>query len=117
MRAIDILLSSVDMTPKCKTIELPNGKTLDVYVAPLTAKERGQALKVSENAKDVGAWTNALITQKCCDEQGRAMFTPADITELQRSDARLTDLLYAAVMEDEEEEEAPAPKSKARKSA
>lgn len=106
------------MTPQRREVELPNGESFEFFVTPLTALERERAMKAAGD--NTSAFSQELILLKCRDENGQALFTKADLVELKRTAASITDALALAVLgtpQEEEEGEAPDPKSRAKRTA
>ena len=119
MRAIDRILASVDMTPVRKSITLPDGYELEFYVTPLSSMEREKAMKeAGDGPGSTSVFSQSLILQKCRDEHGQPLFTKADLVELKRTAASISDDLTVAILGSAEEEEAaPDPKSTSRRAA
>lgn len=121
MKAIDRLISAVDMTAKPKSIELPDGTTFDFFASPLTSAEREQAMKnAGEGAASASKFSMELIVNKTLDENGRKVFQPGEAAQLRREvPSKVVDALLTAILDNaEEEEEAETdPKSTTRKSS
>ena len=120
MRAIDKLLSSVDMTAQAKQVELEDGETFEFYVKPLTAAERERAMKEAGSGADQASkFSMHLILTKCLDENGQKLFAAGDAAQLKnRMPSKLFDALLTAVLgndEPEEEEADATPKRTSKK--
>ena len=81
MRAIDLLVASVDMSLKSKAVEMPNGKSFTFWMKPLTLGECSKAQKQAPG-DDANAFALTLLCNKACDENGTRMFAPGDLATL-----------------------------------
>jgi hypothetical protein len=77
--ALARLKAAVDMSPRRRTIDLPNGEVFEFYTTPLTLAEREKAQKDARKPDEVAL---TLMIQKCRDENGRAMFALGQVAEL-----------------------------------
>ena len=102
-RAIDRLRKAANLEPTKKQVELSDGSTFEMWVAPLTMAERERAQK---NAKsdDANAFALQLLIQKACDENGSKLFSAGEIDVL-KNEVKDRDLqsLMLAILTDESE--------------
>ena len=77
--ALTRLVSSIDMSPRRRSIELPNGSLFEFYTTPLTIAERDKAQKDARKPEEVSL---VLMIQKCRYENGSPMFALGQIAEL-----------------------------------
>lgn len=115
MRAIEKLLSSVDMKAVRRSVTLPNGEEFEFWATPLTAAERERAMKeAGDNAQKFGL---ALLVSKAKDESGTPLFAPGDVAQLRRElPSSLVDELMVLILgkQEEDEEEEPQTDIKSR---
>lgn len=101
MRAIDLLVSSVDMAMREKCIELPNGKNFSFWMRPLTLGERSKAQKQTAG-EDTNAFALTLLVNKAYDENGGRMFAPGDLAQLKHDiPASLAEKILVRILEDD----------------
>jgi hypothetical protein len=102
-RAIDRLRKAANLEPTKKQVELSDGSTFEMWVAPLTMAERERAQK---NAKsdDANAFALQLLIQKACDENGTKLFSAGEIDVLKNEvkDRDLQSLMLAILTDDSE---------------
>ena len=102
-RAIDRLRKAANLEPTKKQVELSDGTTFEMWVAPLTMAERERAQK---NAKsdDANAFALQLLIQKACDENGTKLFSAGEIDVLKNEvkDRDLQSLMLAILTDDSE---------------
>ena len=102
-RAIDRLRKAANLEPTKKQVELSDGSTFEMWVAPLTMAERERAQK---NAKsdDANAFALQLLIQKACDENGSKLFSAGEIDVLKNEvkDRDLQALMLAILTDDSE---------------
>lgn len=103
VRAIDRLRKAANLEPAKKLVELSDGSTFEMWVAPLTMAERERAQK---NAKsdDANAFALQLLIQKACDENGTKLFSTGEIDVLKNEvkDKDLQSLMLAILTDDGE---------------
>lgn len=101
MRAIDLLVASVDMSLKSKAVEMPNGKSFTFWMKPLTLGERSKAQKQAPG-DDANAFALTLLCNKACDENGTRMFAPGDLATLKNEiPASLAEKILLKILEDD----------------
>ena len=102
-RAIDRLRKAANLEPTKKQVELSDGSSFEMWVAPLTMAERERAQK---NAKsdDANAFALQLLIQKACDENGSKLFSAGEIDVLKNEvkDRDLQSLMLAILTDDSE---------------
>jgi hypothetical protein len=102
-RAIDRLRKAANLEPTKKQVELSDGSSFEMWVAPLTMAERERAQK---NAKsdDANAFALQLLIQKACDENGSKLFSAGEIDVLKNEvkDRDLQALMLAILTDDSE---------------
>ena len=102
-RAIDRLRKAANLEPTKKQVELSDGSSFEMWVAPLTMAERERAQK---NAKsdDANAFALQLLIQKACDENGSKLFSTGEIDVLKNEvkDRDLQALMLAILTDDSE---------------
>ena len=102
-RAIDRLRKAANLEPSKKLVELSDGSTFEMWVAPLTMAERERAQK---NAKsdDANAFALQLLIQKACDENGSKLLSVGEIDVLKNEvkDKDLQALMLAILTDDSE---------------
>jgi len=103
VRAIDRLRKAANLEPAKKVVELSDGSSFEMWVAPLTMAERERAQK---NAKsdDANAFALQLLIQKACDENGGKLFSTGEIDVLKNEvkDKDLQSLMLAILTDDAE---------------
>jgi hypothetical protein len=103
VRAIDRLRKAANLEPTKKLVELSDGSSFEMWVAPLTMAERERAQK---NAKsdDANAFALQLLIQKACDENGAKLFSVGEIDVLKNEvkDKDLQSLMLAILTDDGE---------------
>jgi hypothetical protein len=77
--AIAKLKAGIDMKPRKRSVELPNGGTFEFYTTPLTLAERERAQQLARKPDEVSL---TLLVQKCRDSNGNPLFSMAQIAEL-----------------------------------
>lgn len=100
MELRDLILSAADLKPVAEVV--PEwGVT--VYVRPMSASDRDawdieqyEAMDAvrSRGGKYLGQFRSRLLVRCLCDENGAALFTPADIPALDAKSAAVLDRLY-----------------------
>lgn len=101
MRAIDVLVGSVDMSLREKSVELPNGKSFSFFMKPLTLGERSKAQKQAPG-DDANAFALTLLVNKALDENGTRMFAPGDLATLKNEiPAALAEKILLKIIEDD----------------
>jgi len=77
--ALTQLLLAVDMKPRKRVVDLPNGGTFEFFTTPLTMAERERAQQMAKKPEEVSL---ALLVQKCRDENGNPKFNMGQIVEM-----------------------------------
>lgn len=105
IRAIDRLRKAANLEPAKKTVELSDGTTFEMWVAPLTMAERERAQKQARS-DDAGAFALQLLIAKALDENGAKLFSAGEVDVL-KNEVKDRDLqtLMLAVLTDEEVED------------
>ena len=103
LRAIDRLRKAANLEPAKKTIELSDGTTFEMWVAPLTMAERERAQKQAKS-DDANAFALQLLIAKALDENGTKLFSPGEIDVLKNEvkDKDLQTLMLAILTDDAE---------------
>lgn len=115
-RAIDILKAESRLdVPVRHVLKFPSGRELPLYVTPITLAQRKQAQRNAGGEEDQLALNLQLLVMKARDEDGRPLFSVADLPELRNAvDAQMVaDLIgrvYSGRAEDEDLADLP-PKS------
>ena len=102
-RAIDRLRKAANLEPVKKQVELSDGSTFEMWVAPLTMAERERAQKQAKS-DDATAFALQLLISKACDENGTKLFKPGEIDILKNEvkDKDLQALMLAILTDDAE---------------
>jgi hypothetical protein len=102
-RAIDRLRKAANLEPTKKQVELSDGSTFEMWVAPLTMAERERAQK-NARSDDANAFALQLLIQKACDENGTKLFSAGEIDVLKNEvkDRDLQSLMLAILTDDSE---------------
>ena len=103
VRAIDRLRKAANLEPSKKTVELSDGSTFEMWVAPLTMAERERAQKQAKS-DDANAFALQLLVAKALDENGAKLFNAGEIDVL-KNEVKDKDLqaLMLAILTDESE--------------
>jgi hypothetical protein len=102
--ALARLKAAVDMSPRRRTIDLPNGEVFEFYTTPLTLAEREKAQKDARKPEEVPL---TLMIQKCRDENGSPLFAQGQIAELKNDlPSDLLEQLQVKVFVETDEESA-----------
>ena len=103
VRAIDRLRKAANLEPAKKQIELSDGSTFEMWVAPLTMAERERAQKQAKS-DDANAFALQLLIAKALDENGTKLFSPGEIDVLKNEvkDKDLQALMLAILTDDAE---------------
>ena len=110
VRAIDRLRKAANLEPTKKIVELSDGSTFDMWVAPLTMAERERAQKQAKS-DDATAFALQLLISKACDENGQKLFKPGEVDILKNEvkDKDLQTLMLAILTDDTEEIDTKSP--------
>ena len=103
VRAIDRLRKAANLEPVKKHIELSDGSTFEMWVAPLTMAERERAQKQAKS-DDANAFALQLLIAKALDENGTKLFSPGEVDVLKNEvkDKDLQALMLAILTDDAE---------------
>ena len=103
VRAIDRLRKAANLEPVKKQIELSDGSTFEMWVAPLTMAERERAQKQAKS-DDANAFALQLLIAKALDENGTKLFSAGEIDVLKNEvkDKDLQALMLAILTDDAE---------------
>jgi hypothetical protein len=103
VRAIDRLRKAANLEPVKKTVDLSDGTTFEMWVAPLTMAERERAQKQAKS-DDANAFALQLLIAKALDENGTKLFSAGEIDVLKNEvkDKDLQALMLAILTDDAE---------------
>jgi hypothetical protein len=103
LRAIDRLRKAANLEPARKCVELSDGTTFEMWVAPLTMAERERAQKQAKS-DDANAFALQLLISKALDETGAKLFSAGEIDVLKNEvkDKDLQALMLAILTDDAE---------------
>jgi hypothetical protein len=103
IRAIDRLRKAANLEPVKKEVELSDGSTFEMWVAPLTMAERERAQKQAKS-DDANAFALQLLIAKALDENGTKLFSAGEIDVLKNEvkDKDLQALMLAILTDDAE---------------
>ena len=103
VRAIDRLRKAANLEPVKKHIELSDGSTFEMWVAPLTMAERERAQKQAKS-DDANAFALQLLIAKALDDAGNRLFNAGEIDVLKNEvkDKDLQALMLAILTDDAE---------------
>jgi hypothetical protein len=103
VRAIDRLRKAANLEPVKKQVELSDGSTFEMWVAPLTMAERERAQKQAKS-DDANAFALQLLITKALDENGTKLFSAGEIDVLKNEvkDKDLQALMLAILTDDAE---------------
>jgi len=103
VRAIDRLRKAANLEPIKKAIELSDGSTFEMWVAPLTMAERERAQKQAKS-DDANAFALQLLIAKALDENGTKLFSAGEVDVLKNEvkDKDLQALMLAILTDDAE---------------
>ena len=103
VRAIDRLRKAANLEPVKKVVELSDGSTFEMWVAPLTMAERERAQKQAKS-EDATAFALQLLLSKALDESGSKLFSVGEIDVLKNEvkDKDLQALMLAVLTDDAE---------------
>ena len=103
VRAIDRLRKAANLEPVKKQVELSDGSTFEMWVAPLTMAERERAQKQAKS-DDANAFALQLLIAKALDENGTKLFSAGEIDVLKNEvkDKDLQALMLAILTDDAE---------------
>ena len=103
VRAIDRLRKAANLEPVKKQVELSDGSTFEMWVAPLTMAERERAQKQAKS-DDPNAFALQLLIAKALDENGTKLFSAGEIDVLKNEvkDKDLQTLMLAILTDDGE---------------
>ena len=103
VRAIDRLRKAANLEPVKKQVELSDGSTFEMWVAPLTMAERERAQKQAKS-DDANAFALQLLITKALDENGTKLFSPGEVDVLKNEvkDKDLQALMLAILTDDAE---------------
>jgi hypothetical protein len=103
VRAIDRLRKAANLEPVKKQVELSDGSTFEMWVAPLTMAERERAQKQAKS-DDANAFALQLLIAKALDENGTKLFSPGEVDVLKNEvkDKDLQALMLAILTDDAE---------------
>jgi len=102
-RAIDRLRKAANLEPVKKQVELSDGSTFEMWVAPLTMAERERAQKQAKS-DDANAFALQLLIAKALDESGAKLFSVGEVDVLKNEvkDKDLQQLMLAILTDDAE---------------
>lgn len=103
IRAIDRLRKAANLEPVKKQVELSDGSTFEMWVAPLTMAERERAQKQAKS-DDANAFALQLLIAKALDENGTKLFSAGELDVLKNEvkDKDLQALMLAILTDDAE---------------
>lgn len=103
IRAIDRLRKAANLEPVKKQVELSDGSTFEMWVAPLTMAERERAQKQAKS-DDANAFALQLLIAKALDENGAKLFSAGEVDILKNEvkDKDLQALMLAILTDDAE---------------
>lgn len=103
VRAIDRLRKAANLEPIKKQVELSDGSTFEMWVAPLTMAERERAQKQAKS-DDANAFALQLLIAKALDENGTKLFSAGELDVLKNEvkDKDLQALMLAILTDDAE---------------
>jgi hypothetical protein len=103
VRAIDRLRKAANLEPVKKEVELSDGSTFEMWVAPLTMAERERAQKQAKS-DDANAFALQLLIAKALDENGTKLFSAGEVDVLKNEvkDKDLQALMLAILTDDAE---------------
>ena len=103
VRAIDRLKKAANLEPVKKIVELSDGTTFEMWVAPLTMAERERAQKQAKS-DDANAFALQLLIAKALDESGTKLFSAGEVDVLKNEvkDKDLQALMLAILTDDAE---------------
>ncbi|NBS67628.1 hypothetical protein EBT31_01760 [bacterium] len=103
VRAIDRLRKAANLEPIKKVVELSDGSTFEMWVAPLTMAERERAQKQAKS-DDANAFALQLLIAKALDESGAKLFSVGEVDVLKNEvkDKDLQALMLAILTDDAE---------------
>ena len=103
VRAIDRLRKAANLEPAKKQVELSDGSTFEMWVAPLTMAERERAQKQAKS-DDANAFALQLLIAKALDENGAKLFSAGELDVLKNEvkDKDLQALMLAILTDDAE---------------
>lgn len=103
VRAIDRLRKAANLEPIKKQVELSDGSTFEMWVAPLTMAERERAQKQAKS-DDANAFALQLLIAKALDENGTKLFSAGEVDVLKNEvkDKDLQALMLAILTDDAE---------------
>jgi hypothetical protein len=103
VRAIDRLRKAANLEPAKKVVELSDGSTFEMWVAPLTMAERERAQKQAKS-DDANAFALQLLITKALDESGSKLFSVGEVDVLKNEvkDKDLQALMLAILTDDAE---------------
>jgi len=103
VRAIDRLRKAANLEPVKKVVELSDGSTFEMWVAPLTMAERERAQKQAKS-DDANAFALQLLIAKALDESGTKLFSVGELDVLKNEvkDKDLQALMLAILTDDAE---------------
>ena len=103
VRAIDRLRKAANLEPAKKQVELSDGSTFEMWVAPLTMAERERAQKQAKS-DDANAFALQLLIAKALDENGTKLFSAGEVDVLKNEvkDKDLQALMLAILTDDAE---------------
>ena len=104
LRAIDRLRKAANLEPVKKDVELSDGSTFEMWVAPLTMAERERAQRQAKS-DDATAFALQLLINKAKDESGQALFKYGEI-DILKNEVKDKDLqaLMLAILSDSGED-------------
>jgi hypothetical protein len=103
VRAIDRLRKAANLEPVKKVVDLSDGSTFEMWVAPLTMAERERAQKQAKS-DDANAFALQLLIAKALDESGAKLFSvgEVDVMKNEVKDKDLQTLMLAILTDDAE---------------
>lgn len=103
IRAVDRLRKAANLEPVKKQVELSDGSTFEMWVAPLTMAERERAQKQAKS-DDANAFALQLLIAKALDENGTKLFSAGELDVLKNEvkDKDLQALMLAILTDDAE---------------
>lgn len=118
--ALEFLKSSINMDRTRRSVTLPNGKTWEFWMTPLTLAERARAAKIAgKDSEDIVTVALTLLVMKATDADGNKAFNMGAVAELKNQfpESLVSQIIVEVFRESEPDLEAgldlsPKPSSK-----
>jgi len=103
IQVTSVACSELHLEPGKKVVELSDGSTFEMWVAPLTMAERERAQKQAKS-DDANAFALQLLIAKALDESGAKLFSVGEVDVLKNEvkDKDLQSLMLAILTDDAE---------------